>query len=438
MPNKEVNNMNTIIKNIHICQGVINNAISFIPNGEIHIQGNTIVYAGTVQNAPVFQAEKIIDGENGIAMPGMVNLHTHTPMTMLRSVGGNLNLEDWLNTAIFPREAKLNDDIVYLGSVLGIMEMLRFGTTNFNDMYMRMDAEAKAVRDFKMRATLGAGAVSFVEEDMADYDQSLEFALKWNNQDNGRIKTAIAPHSCYLTTNSLFKQTSIDAHKYNLPIHIHISETQTEVATVKEKFGLTPTQVLDKFGLLDLPIIAAHCVWLTEEDIALAKKANYTVAHNPISNLKLASGIAPITKYIQEGIKIGLGTDGVASNNNLNLWEEMRSMPLLQKGVTLNPTVITPAQTLHAATLAGAKALGYENLGIIKEGYIADIALIDMNNATAVPQNSLEDDLIYALQGSDVFCTMVDGNVLYYKGEYPGFNKQEIFDACKKAARSLA
>lgn len=429
--------MKTIIRNITVCVGAVDSHIAFIPEAEIHIDGNQIVYAGSKASAPAFEAAAVIDGEGALAMPGMVNLHTHTPMTLLRSVGGNLNLEDWLHKAIFPRERKLSDEAVYLASQLGIMEMLRYGTTNYCDMYMHMDAQAKAVSEMKMRATLGHGSVSFQAEDTKDYDIGLDFALRWNKKENGRIKTAIAPHSTYLTTDTLLKNTAKHAAEYQLPVHVHVSETKTEVQTVIEKFGATPPQVLERYGILEHPVIAAHCVWLTDEDIALVSKRRFTVAHNPISNLKLASGIAPVLKFLEHGINVGIGTDGVASNNNLNLWEEMRAMPLLQKGLSLNPIAVSPAQTLYAATVAGAKALGYENLGLLKEGYLADIVLVDLDTPTAQPGNSLEDDLIYALQGGDVIMTMVDGNVLYHKGVYSGIDREAVFAAVKKAAKSL-
>ncbi len=429
--------MKTLIQNIIICVGAENDKITFIPNAEIHVDQNTITYAGAADAAPALAYDKLIEGHGALAMPGMVNLHTHNPMTLLRSVGGNLKLEDWLQQAVFPRERKLSDEAVYLGSMLGIMEMLRYGTTNFCDMYMYMDAQAKAVAEVKMRATLGHGAVSFREEDTSDYDKGIDFALRWKDKENGRIRTAIAPHSTYLTTDTLLKATNRDAEKYHLPVHVHISETKTEVQTVRDKFGATPPQVLHRYGILEHPVIAAHCVWLTDEDIELVSKYPFHIAHNPISNLKLASGIAPIIKFLEKGINVGIGTDGMASNNNLNLWEEMRAMPLLQKGVSLDPTAVSPAQTLYSATLAGAKALGYKNLGLLKKGYLADIVLVDLNTPTAQPSNSLEDDLIYALQGSDVCMTMVDGNVLYHNGVFTGIDKESIYSAVRQAAKSL-
>ncbi len=429
--------MKTKITNIVLCPGVDTETnIPFIYDAEIQILDNTIVYAGKKDFAPAFNFDNEIDGKGNLAMPGMINLHTHTPMTLLRSVGGNLKLEDWLNKAIFPREKKLTNESVSAGTKLGIMEMLRYGTTCYCDMYMFMDAQAKAVESTGMRAALSYGMTDF-DGKCKDFEEGLRFTEAWNNKADGRIKTCLAPHSTYLVSQKLLELSAEHAKRLNVPIHTHVSETQTEVNTVMERFGMTPSQMLDKTGILDCNVIAAHCVWLTDEDFDLVAKKNFTVAHNPVSNLKLASGIANSKKMLDMGIPIGLGTDGVASNNNLNLWEELRAYPLLQKGKHLDPMLITPAQALKSVGLNGAKALGYNNLGLLKEGYLADIILVDLNTSTACPQLDLEQDLIYSIQGSDVVMTMINGKVLYKDGEYTTFNKNDVLLEAKEAAKSL-
>ena len=204
-----------------------------------------------------------------------------------------------------------------------------------------------------------------------------------------------------------------------------------------ERRGLTPPQYLDKLGLLDYPLLAAHCVWFTDEDIELFARKGAVILHNPISNLKLASGVAPIAKMIKAGCKVTIGTDGVASNNNLNLWEEIKLMPMLQKGTTLDPTVVSPAQTIAAATSVGAKALGYENLGLLREGYLADLILLDMSGAHMSPCNDLESNLVYSAQGSDVCMTMVHGKVLYQNGEYTTLDPKLVMERANKEAAQL-
>ena len=429
--------MRTRITNIMMTPGVVDEAhIPFIADAEILIDNSLIVYAGKRENAPAFEADKTIDGKGALAMPGLCNMHTHTPMTLLRSIGSDLPLDRWLNDAIFPVEKHLTDDAVRAGTDLGIMEMLRYGTTSFNDMYMHMDMEAEAVRDSGMRALLGHGVVDF-DESCSDLLPNIALIEKWNHTADDRIRVALAPHSEGATTQKVLEQIRAAAEKYKVPVHIHVSETKLDFDGSLERRGLTPPQYLDKLGLLDYPLLAAHCVWFTDEDIELFARKGAVILHNPISNLKLASGVAPIAKMIKAGCKVTIGTDGVASNNNLNLWEEIKLMPMLQKGTTLDPTVVSPAQTIAAATSVGAKALGYENLGLLREGYLADLILLDMSGAHMSPCNDLESNLVYSAQGSDVCMTMVHGKVLYQNGEYTTLDPKLVMERANKEAAQL-
>jgi len=429
--------MRTRITNIMMTPGVVDEAhIPFIADAEILIDDSMIVYAGKREDAPAFEADKTIDGMGALAMPGLCNMHTHTPMTLLRSIGSDLPLDRWLNDAIFPVEKHLTDEAVRAGTDLGIMEMLRYGTTSFNDMYMHMDMEAEAVRDSGMRALLGHGVVDF-DESCSDLLPNIALIEKWNHAADDRIRVALAPHSEGATTQKVLEQIRDAAEKYKVPVHIHVSETKLDFDGSLERRGLTPPQYLDKLGLLDSPVLAAHCVWFTDEDIELFARKGAVILHNPISNLKLASGVAPIAKMIKAGCKVTIGTDGVASNNNLNLWEEIKLMPMLQKGTTLDPTVVSPAQTIAAATSIGASALGYENLGLLKEGYLADLILLDMSGAHMSPCNDLESNLVYSAQGSDVCMTMVHGKVLYQNGEYTTLDPKLVMERANKEAALL-
>lgn len=410
--------------------------IPFIYDAEILIENQRVIYAGAREEAPVFEADETIDGNGSLAMPGLCNMHTHTPMTLLRSIGSDLPLDRWLNEAIFPVEKHLTDDAVRAGSDLGIMEMIRFGTTSFNDMYMRMDREAEAVRDSGIRALLGHGVVDF-DESCSDLIPNIELIEKWNNAADDRIRVALAPHSEGATTQKVLEQVREAAEKYHVPVHIHVSETKLDFDGSLQRRGLTPPQYLEKLGILKYPVLAAHCVWFTDEDIELFARRGAYILHNPVSNLKLASGVAPIAKMLKAGCKITLGTDGVASNNNLNLWEEMKLMPMLQKGITLDPTVVSPAQTLAAATINGAEAMGYENLGLLKPGYLADLILVDLSAAHMCPCNDMESNLIYAVQGSDVKLTMVNGKVLYHNGRYTTLDAELVKARAAKEAALL-
>lgn len=427
--------MKTKITNILMTPGVTDEAhIPFIYDAEIQIVDQLIVYAGKRNEAPVFEADEVVDGQGMLAMPGLCNMHTHTPMTLLRSLGSDLPLDRWLHEAIFPVEAHLTDDAVRAGSDLGILEMLRFGTTSFNDMYMHMDMEAEAVRDSGMRAMLGHGVVDF-DESCSDLIPNIELIEKWNHAADDRIRVSLAPHSEGATTQKVMEKIREAAEQYKVPVHVHVSETKLDFDGSIERRGLTPPKYLEKLGLTNHPILAAHCVWFTDEDIELFARCGAVVLHNPISNLKLASGVAPIAKMLKMGCKVALGTDGVASNNNLNLWEEIKLMPMLQKGTLLDPTVVSPAQTIAAATSVGAKALGYDNLGLLKEGYLADLILVRMNDVHVTPCNDMESNLVYSTQGSDVYLTMVNGKVLYRDGEYTTLNPKLV---CERATREAA
>ena len=429
--------MRTRITNILMTPGVTDEAhIPFIADAEILIDGKLIVYAGKREDAPAFEADETIDGKGMLAMPGLCNMHTHTPMTLLRSIGSDLPLDRWLHEAIFPVEKHLTDDAVRAGSDLGIMEMLRYGTTSFNDMYMHMDMEAEAVRDSGMRAMLGHGVVDF-DESCSDLLPNIALIEKWNHAADDRIRVALAPHSEGATTQKLMEKVLEAAETYKVPVHVHVSETKLDFDGSIERRGLTPPKYLEKLGLTKHPILAAHCVWFTDEDIELFARCGAVVLHNPISNLKLASGVAPIAKMLKAGCKIALGTDGVASNNNLNLWEEIKLMPMLQKGITLDPTVVSPAQTIAAATSVGARALGYENLGLLKEGYLADLILIRVDGAHMAPCHDLESNLVYSAQGSDVALTMVNGKVLYRDGEYTTLDPKLVVERARKEAALL-
>lgn len=418
--------MRTRITNIIMTPGVENEKhIPFIHDAEILIDGNRIVYAGPRENAPAFEADETIVGRGELAMPGLCNLHTHTPMTLMRGTGNDLTLEHWLNDAIYPLERHLTDDIVKAGSELGCMEMIRFGTTSFNDMYMHMDMLAETVRDFGLRATLCYGVADF-DESCTDLIPGIELIEKWQNREE-RIRVALGPHSDGATTPKLLTKVREAAEKYHVPVHIHVSETRKDRENCLAKHGMTPPQYLDSLGLTDCTLLAAHCVWLTDEDIELfAKKKSVYVLHNPMSNLKLASGIAPISRMLDAGCRVTLGTDGVASNNDLNMWKEMRVMPLLQKGTTLDATVVTPAQVLASATRIGAEALGYTDLGLLKPGYLADLILVDLDVPNMWPCNDLETNLLYSAQGNDVTMTMVGGKVLYRDGKYLTLNPVSI------------
>lgn len=428
--------MRTRITNIILTPGVESEAhIPFVYDAEILIDGNLIVFAGKKEAAPAFEADKVIDGNGALAMPGLCNMHTHTPMTLLRSLGSDLTLDRWLNEAIFPVEKQWSEEGIMAATDLGIMEMLRYGTTSFNDMYMHMDSIVSSLLESGMRAMLSYGVVDF-DSSCRDVQPGVEFIQKWKGVSD-LLHCGISPHSEGATTPEAMKAILEAAIKYDVPIHTHVSETKLDRDGSLERRKKTPPQYLEDMGVLKHPTIAAHCVWFNDEDIELFAKRGTVIVHNPVSNLKLASGVAPIAKMLKAGCKVALGTDGVASNNNLNLWEEIKLMPMLQKGVTLDPTVVTPAQTIAAATSVGAKAIGYDNLGLLKRGYLADIILVNVHGANCCPNNDLESELVYSVQGSDVNMTMVNGKVLYRDGVFSTLQPELVLSRAKKEAELL-
>lgn len=293
--------MRTRITNIIMTPGVTTESkIPFINDAEIQIEGNRIVYAGSRESAPAFRSDKEIDGHGNLAMPGLINLHTHTPMTLMRSAGSDLSVNDWLRQAIWPIERNLTDDSVKAGMDLGCMEMLRFGTTCFNDMYMHMDVMVKAVQDCGIRAMLGYGIADF-DGSCKDLLPAVDSLEKWSDEPSGRIRISLAPHSEPTTTPILLEKVMALSEKYKAPIHIHVSEDRNDVVTCEERHGMRPPAYLNSIGLLDHPTIAAHCVWLNEEEIELFARKGVYIVHNPVSNLKLASGIAPTAGMLSAG-----------------------------------------------------------------------------------------------------------------------------------------
>ena len=422
------------ITNVLLMPGVTNEAhIPFIPDAEVLVDGSRIAYAGPRCEAPSFEADEVIDGEGMLAMPGLCNMHTHTPMTLLRSIGSDLTLDRWLNEAIFPVEKHLTDEAVRAGSDLGIMEMLRFGTTSFNDMYMHMDMEAEAVRDSGMRALLGHGVVDF-DESCADLAPNIALIEKWNHAADDRIRVSLAPHSEGATTEKLLLKVREAAETYHVPIHIHVSETKLDFDGSLQRRGLTPPQYLEKLGLMEHSVLAAHCVWVTDEDIELLARRGVTVLHNPISNLKLASGIAQVEKLRKKGIRVAIGTDSAASNNALDMLEEMRAAALTAKGVSLDPCALSAPEALSMATREGALSQGRADCGDIKVGFRADIVALRMDTIAMTPAHSPLSNLLYAAGRGNVAMTMVDGRILYRDGAFSTIDIERVrYEAGKRA-----
>ncbi|WP_296857204.1 amidohydrolase family protein [uncultured Methanobrevibacter sp.] len=385
--------------------------------------------------------DKIIDAEGKILLPGLINTHTHLSMTLFRGLADDLSLDSWLNDHIWPMEANLNGDYCYIGALLGAVELIKSGTTTFSDMYFYMEDVARAIDDAGIRAVLSYGMIDFGDEERRknEINENLSLFKNCNGMADGRIKVFLGPHSPYTASEELLVQVRQLADEYNMGIHIHVSETEKEINDSLDEKGLRPFEYLDKIGLLGPDVVAAHCVWLSDKEIEIIKKHDVKISHNPCSNMKLASGIAPISKLIENDICVSIGTDGASSNNNLDLIEELKTASLLQKVSTLDPKVLNSSQSLAMGTIEGAKALGLDSeIGSIEVGKKADIILIDTNSANMVPDSSsLSSNIIYSANGSNVDTTICNGKILMENKKLTVLDEQEIFEKAKKAIKEL-
>ena len=386
-------------------------------------------------------ADKIIDAEGKILLPGLINTHTHLSMTLFRGLADDLSLDSWLNDHIWPMEANLNGDYCYIGALLGAVELIKSGTTTFSDMYFYMEDVARAVDDAGIRAVLSYGMIDFsdaerreaeIKENMALYDAC-------NGMADGRIKVFFGPHSPYTASEELLVKVRELADEHNIGIHIHVSETQKEINDSLDERGIRPFEYLEKIGFLGPDVVAAHCVWLSDEEIEIIKKHGVKVSHNPCSNMKLASGVSPVSKLIENDICVSIGTDGASSNNNLDLIEELKTASLLQKVSTLDPKVLTSDEAIEMATIKGAEALGLgDEIGSIAVGKKADIILIDTNSANMVPDSSsLSSNVIYSANGSNVDTTICNGKILMENKKLTTLDEDEIYAKAKQAIKEL-
>lgn len=385
----------------------------------IGVKDGKIAYIGTEK--PEEDFGEIYNGKHGLMMSGFVNAHSHAPMTLLRGYGENLPLDRWLNEKIFPFEDKLTDNAIAASTTLACAEMIRFGTVSFSDMYFFSQTMAKSILDSGMKCNLSRGLTVFSDQDyeqLEAYKDNVDLLKNYQNAGNGRLKIDLCIHGEYTTTPKVVEALAKHAKSENVNVHIHLSETKKEHEECKQRHGKTPAKYFADLGLFDQPTTAAHCVWVEDEDIELLKKYGVTVACNPVSNMKLASGFAPIPKMLEKGVNIALGTDGCASNNNLNIMQDLYLFALLYKGVTGDPTVVTPKQALMAATLNGFKSQGRMDSGKIALGQKADIIVINTDVPNMYPATDIACNLVYAAQGNDIKLTMVDGKVLYKDGEY--------------------
>ena len=417
----------------------------FIDCGNIVIENDRILevmeagqFINSLDNQSDGQFDRIIDGDNMLALPGFINAHTHVGMVPFRNFANDLPLEEWLFKKLFPMEDKLTADDIYWVSQMGIAEMLRTGTTCFADMYMFEETLAEVVKSTGIRADLARGLQCFDDDFDIKTDrrvlESVELFNKYHNAANGRIRVRFGPHAVYTCTPKYLSQTAELAGKIGAGIHIHLSETINENKNCLSVYGKSPTHHLADLGVFDLPTIAAHGVHLSDEDISILKQHKVSVIHNPASNLKLGSGVMRAAEAAERGINVGLGTDGPSSNNAMDMMREIYLSAVLSKGVFEDSVGVKAYEALKMATVNGARALGLEDVGQLKPGMKADMTLIDLEQPHYHPLNDAISAVVYCGNGSDVHTVIVDGKILFENGEYKTIDIEAVKANVKRIA----
>lgn len=397
--------------------------------GEIWVRNEKIAFVGTVEEATDSELygnliwDKEINCHGNLLMPGFKNAHTHSAMTFLRSYADDLPLREWLHEKVFPAEAKLQEEDIYELTKVAVLEYLTSGVTGIFDMYINTDAVGCACRDMGMRCVLVSGLNNFT----SSVKQTEEEYKKWNAE-KGLVSYKLGFHAEYTTSREILEKLSGLAHDLKAPVYAHMNETAKEVAECKSKYGAEPIAFLDSLGLFDYGGGGYHCVHVSDKEVEILKKRGMYVVTNPASNLKLASGIAPIKKYVQEGIPVAIGTDGPASNNCLDMFREMYLVSVLAKLREEDAACMDALEVLRMATVNGAHAMGLNNADVLKTGKMADIIMIDLQQPNMQPQHNIAKNIVYSGSKQNVIMTMINGKILYKDGEfYVGESKHEIF-----------
>lgn len=379
------------------------------------------------------KADEVIDASGMLLMPGFINCHTHIGMSLFRNYGKEVDLHTWLNEYIWPIEEKLVSEDVYISSLLSISEMLKNGITSFADMYFLTEASIRAIEELKIRGQLSIG-LTWPDKEYVSLNKNVELFKNYKNHE--LISIALGPHAIYTNDTDYLRKISDQALKYNIPIHIHLSETKKENDDCIKKYGMTPTEVFEKTGILDNKTIAAHGVFLTDNDLDILKAKEVSIAHNPVSNLKLKSGFLDLSRLIDNNINVCLGTDSSASNNKLSVLREMQVTALVSN--LYSSRQVSAFEILKMATVNGAKALGLDNqIGLVKEGMLADLVLIDIENINHIPENNILTSLVYSTYESDIKYTIIGGEIVNHNGEIKNIDMDKLLKDAKKSSQRL-
>lgn len=413
---------------------VIKNALAILPQGaedviqetSIYIEGDKIAAIGDAPEG--FTEDKVIDGKDKLVIPGLINCHTHSYMSFMRNVADDLSFMDWLFGTIDPIEQQMTDEDTYWGANLAIIEMMKSGTTCFNDMQMNIHQTTRAVKESGMRAVICRGLVGSGNDEAGQMRLRQAYEERDAARDCDRLTFRLGPHAPYTCDDAFLKIVAEEAKKENMGIHVHLSESVSEIEQIQEKYGCTPIALAEKCGIFDVPAIAAHCVQVTEEDMDILVRKNVSVVTNPASNMKLGNGFAPIGRMLEKGINVCLGTDGAASNNCLNMFHELSLLTLIHKGTGKTPQCVSAKEGFRIATINGARALGLEKeIGSIEVGKKADLAILDLNTPSLTPRNNLIAGLSYSANGSEVDTVIINGQITMENRRILTMNEQLVY-----------
>ena len=405
--------------------------------GSVAIEGGRIAAVGKDINA---KAGTVIDARGKAVLPGLVNAHTHLSMVLLRGVADDMPLMEWLEKKIWPIEENLTSNDSYIGALLGCLEMIKSGTTCFADQYFYMEDVARAVEEAGLRGVLARGIIELDDPEKREttIKEGERLVKNCHGMANGRILTMFGPHAAYTCSPECLMRVKELAKKYEVGIHTHIAETQEEIEKITEKYGKRPVEHLDSIGFLGPEVLAAHCVWVTDREIKIIQKHGVKPVHNPVSNMKTASGVAPVPEMIAAGMPVALGTDGAASNNSLDMFNEMKFATLLNKVHKFDPTALPAQKVLEMATINGAIALGLQDeIGSLEAGKKADIVLVDMKKPHLTPLHNVISHLVYSAIGSDVDTVIVDGKILVRGRKVLTLGEDEVLGRAQKASDDL-
>lgn len=412
----------------------IKDALVLLPQGEedviretsLYIEGDRIAAIG--DKPAGFSEDKVIEGKDKLVIPGLINCHTHSYMSFMRNVADDLSFMDWLFGTIDPIEQQMTDEDTYWGANLAIIEMMKSGTTCFNDMQMNIHQTTRAVRESGMRAVICRGLVGSGNDEAGQSRLRQAYEERDAAKDCDRMTFRLGPHAPYTCDDEFLKIVAAEAKRENMGIHTHLSESESEISQIQEKYGCTPIELAEKCGIFDVPAIVAHCVQVTDEDIDILKRKNVSVVTNPASNMKLGNGFAPVAKMLEKGVNVCLGTDGAASNNCLNMFHELSLLTLIHKGTGRTPQCVSAKEGFRIATINGAKALGLEKeIGSLEVGKKADLAILDLNTPSLTPRNNLIAGLSYSANGSEVDTVIINGQITMEGRKILTMDEQQVY-----------